>query len=224
MPTYALSSRNQFRSPSGAVGEPPDGPGGMQTLAKDIDDRIGTGGAEWCQNAAARDAIPAARLFPGKLAYVATNDTFYRYSGAGAWTQWDSDWLAYTPNFTAGVTVGNGSFSGCSWHIAGRTMRLVGRFTLGSSSAVGGTSRLAVPNTPALFRSNGDPILGAVSFIDTSAGTTFSGDATMQPNGIAFSARTVAGSVVTASSLSASNPLPWASTDVMSWDLSIPLA
>lgn len=130
MATYSLSSRNQLRSPSGAVGEPPDGPGGMATLRDDVDNYLGTGGAEYCAGAAQVTAIPSSRKFVGKLAYRADTDCVYRWVGNGntavgangasnGWQAWSKPPTAFTPTWTGvGMTTSTGFFGiseGLAW-------------------------------------------------------------------------------------------------------------
>lgn len=128
--TWALTSRNQFRTPSGAVGEAPDEPGELKQLGQDIDDRLGNGGAETVATIAAMQAIPASRRFLGKLVYVTATDTVYRYCGAGnitpvvsdapssaAWLAWSKPLTAFTPSWTnlpLGSTQSNSGLWGIS--------------------------------------------------------------------------------------------------------------
>jgi hypothetical protein len=109
MVTYVNSSRLFVRTPSGAVGEAPDGPGAMQTLAQDVDDRLAYGGAEFSFNALSN--IPAARRFVGKLAYYQPTDTTYRWVGTGnlpatdasasaGWLAWSKPAATFVPAFT----------------------------------------------------------------------------------------------------------------------------
>lgn len=110
MPTYAYSTQNRLRSPSGAVGEAPDGPGGVAALRDDVDNYLGNGGAETVATVAAMQAIPINRCFRGKLVYVTATDTVYRYLGANnvtpiisdapssaAWLAWSKPATSYTP-------------------------------------------------------------------------------------------------------------------------------
>lgn len=110
MPTYRTSGRNQFRTPLGAVGDPPDVPGYLATFSDDLDNYLGVGGAEYC--AGSVNSIPTSRRFVGKLAYYAPTDTVYRYVGAGGtalgasapagavWQAWEKPPTVYTPTFS----------------------------------------------------------------------------------------------------------------------------
>lgn len=122
MSTYNTSAYNKLRSPSGAVGEPPDGPGGIAALRDDVDNYLGIGGAEYCATTAARDAIPSTRLFRAKLAYVAAGSTggnvVYRYDPTYGWNPWESVPQNYTPTFS-NMTLGNGSIGGSYWWSSG---------------------------------------------------------------------------------------------------------
>lgn len=60
MATYRTTTNNLFRTPSGAVGEAPDGPGGMATLADDIDALIQQG--NWYPTIGGSAAAPGANF------------------------------------------------------------------------------------------------------------------------------------------------------------------
>jgi hypothetical protein len=113
MVTYVSSTRNQFRSPSGAVNEAPDGPGAFQTLAQDIDDRIGWNGIEYAATTAIRDAIPTARKFTGKRVRVAADGITYVWSGTN-WVPWESS-PQNVPITTNNLTQGNGTVVHSQW-------------------------------------------------------------------------------------------------------------
>lgn len=111
MPTYRTTARTQLRSPSGAVGEAPDGPGAMATMLDDVDNYLGVGGAEYAANLTALQAIPAGRKFLGKLAYRADIDTVFRWVGLGntavganaasnGWQAWSRPPTAFSPSYS----------------------------------------------------------------------------------------------------------------------------
>lgn len=83
MPTYRTTARSQFRTPSGAIGEAPDGPGGMATLADDVDNMLGYGGAEAVATYAALTGLPAGRVFVGKQALLLDSAARAEYTTAG---------------------------------------------------------------------------------------------------------------------------------------------
>lgn len=153
MVTYVKTTYNQFETPSGAVGEPPDGPGGFQHLAANIDSRIGIGGAEYATNLAAITAIPAARTFYGKLAYAADTSYIYRYCGAtDGWVLWDMGrtWQAYT--YASGFTNSSSNSISLRWTIRSGVLIVqgivYGTFTTGAPATV--TTTANVP--PAVYR------------------------------------------------------------------------
>lgn len=164
MVTYVKTTYNQFETPSGAVGEPPDGPGGFQHLAANIDSRIGIGGAEYATNLAAITAIPAARTFYGKLAYAADTSYIYRYCGAtDGWVLWDMGrtWQPFT--YVSGFSNASGGNSiSLRWTIRSGILTVqgivFGTFTSGTSVTV--VTAANVP--PAQYRPNGT--IGSITF------------------------------------------------------------
>lgn len=220
MPTYAYSSQNRLRSPSGAVGEAPDGPGAIAALRDDVDAYLGNGGAETVATVAAMQAIPSNRTFTGKLVFVTATGILYRWDGT-AFRPWEAGWTSYTPSLPVGVTVGNGTFSGGRWAILGGTLHMEGRFTLGSTSAITGTVRLALAAGTS-SRSTGDPLIGNVQLVH--AGAAVYGRAAIQSNGVALSYDSVANAQVQQASLSSSTPFTWASGDYLDWDVLVPLS
>lgn len=126
MTSYRQTAYNDFETPSGAIGEAPDGPGAFQHVMDQVDARIGIGGSEYAGGGVA--AIPSSRLFIGKLAYWPAGDIVYRYVGTGntpiggtsAWQGWQKPPTPYTPTFTnlAGsnsVTALWGISAGIAW-------------------------------------------------------------------------------------------------------------
>lgn len=133
MPTYRTTSGgNLLRTPSGAPGEGPDGPGGMATLADDIESRFGWNGIEVAATTAVRDAIPAGRKYTGKRVRVTADGVTYSWAGS-LWVPLSSAPQNFVPTF-AGLTLGNGSAGGSYWWSEGT---LKGRLTVtwGSTSA-----------------------------------------------------------------------------------------
>lgn len=134
MVSYRSTSRNQIRTPAGAVGDPPDVPGYLATFADDTDNFLGVGGAEYCASAAAMTAIPTSRRFIGKLVYRADLDIVFRYVGTGntalgsadtthPWQAFDKPPTPYTPTFanlsgTNSVTGLWGINAGVAWATA----------------------------------------------------------------------------------------------------------
>lgn len=134
MVTYVQTTYNQLETPSGAVGEAPDGPGAFKHLSDQVDGRLGVGGAEYCANAAAMSAIPSSRLFKGKRVYRADLDIVFRYVGVGntalgaadsthPWQAFDKPPTPYTPTFgnlsgTNSVSALWGINAGVAWATA----------------------------------------------------------------------------------------------------------
>lgn len=152
MATYRTTANLQLRTPSGAVGEAPDGPGGMATLADDVDTMLGIGGAERATNLAAITAIPSARTFTGKMAYAADTGYLYRYTGAtDGWVLWDTarTWQAFT------YATGFSSLAGIiplRWAIRAGILHVQGgvQGTFASNTPVAVTTTANVP--PAVYR------------------------------------------------------------------------
>lgn len=99
MPTSRHTTYNQFDTPTGAVGEAPDGPGAFATLADEIDGRVGNAGGETVATTAARDAIPAGRLFNGKEVFVTADKSTWKYM-SGAWILWSFPRTGFTADYT----------------------------------------------------------------------------------------------------------------------------
>lgn len=163
MPTYRTTANLQLRTPSGAVGEAPDGPGGMATLADDIDLMLGVGGAERAANLAAITAIPTARTFFGKLAYAADTSYTYRYCGTtDGWVLWDMGrvWQPFT--YASGFSNSASNSISLRWTIRSGILIVqgivFGTFVNGTSTTV--TTTANVP--PAQYRPN--PAMVSLTF------------------------------------------------------------
>lgn len=171
------TSQNRFDYPSGAVGEPPDIPGDIGGLASQVDARLGTGGAEQVGSTAVLAAIPASRLFNGKLAHTAT--TYWRYNGAG-WAPFHgvplTDSAATAAAQFPGLTIGNGAVRSTHWYSGGV---LNGKVELdwGSTTTLSGGSFIYTPqlltgtDVPAQALDTGFHHAGSGYLLDVSTGT-----------------------------------------------------
>lgn len=182
-----------------------------------IEDNILTAVVPPFADASARDAeIPSPTT--GQWAQLASDEARYYYNGS-TWLAFDTKWQTFTPTFSAGVTVGNGSFTG--WRFRqGKMWRERIRFTLGSTSAITG---LITVNVTSMENSISLEQLGQVYFRDESPATNY-------PNGVVvkLSATTVgiyaantAGTYPILASTSSTVPFTWVSTDyfVAKYDL-----
>src|SRR4029079_8516910 len=88
-----------------------------------------------------------------------------------ALTGYQAAWTYYTPTWT-GLTVGNGT-SSFQWTRAGKTAFVRGRFTLGSTSSVGGTTGF-YPSMPTSIE-NAGLHTGKALLFDASASTLYTG-------------------------------------------------
>jgi len=66
-------------------------------------------------------------------------------------------WTTYTPAFSAGVTVGNGTWD-AAYNIVNKILFFQGKFTLGSTSAITGSVGLTIPDSRTI--SDNSEILG----------------------------------------------------------------
>lgn len=164
MVTYVKTTYNQLETPSGAVGEAPDGPGAFQHLAANIDTRLGIGGAEYAANLAAITAIPASRTFDGKLAYAADTKYLYRWvvpaTGTAAWRLWQTPWATISP-LGSGIVAASIGYPP-AWKIVGGDVQLGGMLTKASAAAFADADALltvpaaAIPAQTTRYLSPGD--------------------------------------------------------------------
>lgn len=165
---------------------------------------------------AARDAaIPSPE--DGMMCYITgvTPRTAYYYDGAlAAWKiLWMGGWAAWTPVFTSGVTVGNGTVSGFYQVQAGKTAQATFQFVLGSTSSITST---ILPQFPvpcaASYAQNWN--VGSCTFFDVSAGTRQGGGAAVNSTSAGgFGNFLLAGPV---NSAAAAVPFTWAVGDMFS--------
>jgi len=172
---------------------------------------------------AARDAAITAPQ-EGMVAYLKDVDGVFIYSGS-AWIQ-DSGIAAYTA-FTptlSGWTQGNGTFI-AYYRVFGKTVHYYGRFTFGSTSAVGGASTNFTVTLPATSTFGVESIQAGVGqFRKVSTGlniigqTANSSTTTMivtwaeNPGSTTYVARQVWNTTATL-------PFTFASGDFVSWDV-----
>lgn len=214
MPTYRTSSRNQFRTPLGAVGDPPDVPGYLATFADDLDNFLGRGGAEDAATTAARNAIPSSRTYTDKRVRVAADGVTYIWDST-AWRAWQSDWATYTPTLT-GITLGNGSYTaGPAWCFRDGLVFTYGQITLGSTSAVTGAILVSLPSPSA----SQSPLVAKahanIGANPTPLFPTFSTTTSMRLRG--WTTGAASGAAVGTADTSATFPATWASGNQIEW-------
>lgn len=209
MATWLTSIRNQFRSPSGAPNEAPDGPGAFQQLRDDVENYIGVAGAEYAATPTARDAIPSGRVFTGKKVFVASENIVYRRTNATGWQPWESEWITYTPTFT-NFTLGNGVLAARYKHVDGMLLLNVA-VALGSTSAMTGALVVGLPltiaNTPQTIMAQGR-MAGSVT-VDATLSTS-------STTSVRFAFRQVSGTNIVLADTSATAPFTWAAGN--SWE------
>lgn len=155
--TYRLSSPNQIRTASGAVGEPPDSPGESAKTVDDIETRFGFNGIERVATTALRDAIPAARKYTNKQVRVDADGITYVWTGS-AWVPWNSGPQNYTPT-VANLTLGNGTLSGSYQYVNGvlyGNIVLIAGSTTTASGALLFNTPAAAPDADTTFKMVGE--------------------------------------------------------------------
>lgn len=137
---------------------------------------------------------------------------FFNTNVGTAWTNLQATWSTWTPVFTSGVTVGNGTVSGFQTRI-GKSITATFQFTMGSTSSIVST---ILPQFPVAISTSyvQNWNVGSCTFFDTSAGTRQGGGATVNS--------TSAGSVGNflmagpVNSAAAAVPFTWATGDQFS--------
>ena len=129
-------------------------------------------------------------------------------------------YTAYTPSFSAGVTIGNGVVSGAYCRV-NDFVHVYGIFTLGTTSAVTGGINVDVPININAGMMSTSMIYGFVNYLDASTserydgGTLYNATATS----IALRVQVSSGTYVASAALSATVPFTWASSDKILWNL-----
>jgi hypothetical protein len=129
---------------------------------------------------------------------------------------------AYTPTFTAGITVGDGTFSS-AYATVNKLTHYYGSFVFGSTSAVSGSSQtLSLPTTAdssmTAFSFSGF-LVSQVLYYDTSAFSSVVGACNIVNSTTArFFAESASGTYTTLSVLSSTVPFTWATDDRIYWN------
>ena len=125
----------------------------------------------------------------------------------------------YTPNFTNGITVGDGTLTG-KYARLNDVVFAWGQFRLGSTSAVTGDVKVDVPVTAS---STGlrTAVSTHVLLVDLSAGVRYAGigrDSTASNVGLRYVKQSTGSSAAnTANALSATLPFTWTANDSIAW-------
>ncbi len=126
-------------------------------------------------------------------------------------------WVAWTPVFNSGVTVGNGVWSAAGYFQQGKTILARGVFTLGTTSSITGVIVIQFPVPVSANYIAGQSNVGSGSITDVSAGSAGRFSATLHLTSTAaggFGAFAFGGST-TGQQANATNPMTWASTDAL---------
>lgn len=151
----------------------------------------------------------------GRLISETDTGRVARFDGTG-WHYVDvTPWLSYTPSWT-GLTVGNGTTVGVLYRFVGRSLEAMGRFTLGSTSAVTGGVTQTIPVGSVSFAGDGVPA-GDVRYVDVGVGIMLGDITVATASSVSFGRLAVSGSNILTSALSASAPFTWVSGDTISW-------
>jgi hypothetical protein len=125
-----------------------------------------------------------------------------------------------TPTVLGGLTVGNGSWI-VEYSTAGGVGFVYGSFTLGSTSAVTGEVKLDYPAPTDL---TAVVAAGAVTMLDTSTNSRYSGTILAISSGVLLRTSLISGTRVTVVPVSATVPFTWAAGDVIEFSFNYPLA
>jgi hypothetical protein len=129
-------------------------------------------------------------------------------------------YIAHTPTFPFGVTVGDGVVSGAYCRVNG-FVHYYGIFTLGSTSAITGSIGLNLPvNINSAMELSSMPY-GLITYFDTPANTRYHGSTLYASANsyIVLRADSASGTYVTQAATSATVPFTWAVGDVIAWNL-----
>ena len=134
-------------------------------------------------------------------------------------------YTSYTPTFTAGLTIGNGTVTGAYCRVNG-FVHVWGRAVLGSTSSITGAVNLTVPvSIDATVSGNFlGTYIGQVGIRDDSAATTYSGVVQTLgtagfPTRVALQVQNASGTYLTGAALSATVPMTWAVNDTLWWNM-----
>jgi hypothetical protein len=173
--------------------------------------------------AAARDAAITSPQ-EGMIAVLKDSDGVFMYNGT-AWIQ-DSGvavYTTFTPTLT-GWTLGNGTFL-AYYRVFGKSVHYYGRFTFGSTSAVGGSGTTFTVTLPETSRFGVESFqTGVGKFRDISVGLNVIGQTTYQSTTtmtLQWSENPAATTYVSGQAWNTDSSLPFtfATGDFVSWDI-----
>lgn len=130
----------------------------------------------------------------------------------GAWTTWSPSYV--------NLTAGNGVLDYARYTVRGKTVHAKWRFTLGTTSSIGGNVTISLPvNMSSDFDDVGDVLDGAAFFLD--AGTNwYHGFVRWSAAGIVFlSPMNASGTYTLATTMSATVPFTFGSTDSLGFSI-----
>jgi hypothetical protein len=150
------------------------------------------------------------------LTYLEDTDVYESYT-AGAWvTVADgTGWTTFTPNWYAGLTEGNGTYTYAKFKTIGKTIDIQIRFVFGSTSEI--TGDLQLETLLAMSRTTlNQPLLGNCLFRNDSPITLVPGiilPSSSSRQRVVFRAQNASGTYVTSTNLSSTIPFTWATND-----------
>lgn len=160
---------------------------------------------------AARDTALSGELREGMFCYISGTNTTYWYDGSN-WKVWDSPWTSVTPTFN-NLTVGNGTVVG-EYRYVGGDLRYRGQLTFGSTSSISAGVEVVIPDS---VTARAIPSAGAAFARDDSTATDYSGVSRCLGNVTVFAL------YAENDNITATLPFTWATSDVMIWDITIPV-
>ena len=131
-------------------------------------------------------------------------------------------YIAYTPTFAAGLTVGNGT-SNARFTRVNNVVNYYGHFILGTTSAVTGAIRIDLPVTAnSLYATiNGQP-MGDITFYDASTGTWVKGETISIGSTTTSLTRLLVANgtfLTNMSETTSTNPFIWTTSDQILWNI-----
>ena len=135
------------------------------------------------------------------------------------------NYIAYTPSFTAGLTIGDGTVTGAYCRV-NNFVHVWGRIVFGSTTAVTGAVNLTVPvsidaTVAGTFLGT---YIGQIGIRDFDGGTSYSGVVQTLgtagfPTRVALQVLDSSGTYLTGAALSATVPMTWAVSDTLWWNM-----
>jgi hypothetical protein len=170
---------------------------------------------------AARGSAIGTAVSEGMVSYLADSDFIEIYSGS----EWlpaisATEWTSYTPTISSQnglLNIGNGVVA-FRYKRIGKTVFVIGRYTLGSTSVMGNTFDVTLPtdiNSSILLPQN----LGTATYWD-SPGAIYTGWPLYLSGGVVrLVVSTVSGTRITNNELSTAVPFTWVSGDYVNLEL-----